>query len=410
MSNQIRIGEKAMKEHDSESTEVVYPEGELQALEDADAGAPADHQARFRALGFPEDIAQLAQGAEEFEQKPPAALGAPASSAAQDHPLPESPREEPQTDDVLKAGAMKELITGEQMAHKSYNQEHFLIGPKLLPVGGRMLITAEAGTGKSALALHIAACVITGKPLFGLLRAKKDADYGKPSFPVVKPCSVFYLDFELPEHIRWQERLHPLTKEFGIDFLSEIYFPKRPSELRLDAGEGFEKLRRLIGAVKPGLTIIDPLSSTHSADENTNSIKQPLNKIDQLIEESGTTVILIHHSSAKKTRNVRGEIIEKSAKERPRGHTSLVDWADVQLHLEALTAKDRRRYEDDEEETETAKVLGLEFGKTRYCQIPRRCKIEADIEEMYFGRPRTSSPSKGPDNQGGAVSAVTSAA
>jgi hypothetical protein len=377
--------------------------------DDTDFPHASDPKETFRAWGFPENVVKLAHGAEEFEEKHSVAVEAPAPSAPQDHPLPESPQEEPETDDALKAQAMQVLITGAQMADKSYRREHFLIGPKLLPVGGRMLMTADAGTGKSALALHIAACVITGKPLFGLLRAKKDADYGKPYFPVIKPCDVFYLDFELPEHIRWQERLHPLTEEFGVDFLSEIYFPKRPSELRLDAGEGFEKLRSLIRAVKPGLTIIDPLSSTHSADENTNSIKQPLNRIDQLIEESGTTVILIHHSSAKKTRNLRGAIVEKSAKERPRGHTSLVDWADVQLHLEALSAKDRRRYEDDEEETETAKVLGLEFGKTRYCQIPRGRKIEADIEEMYFGRPRTSSPSKGPENQGGAVSAVTSA-
>ncbi len=274
---------------------------------------------------------------------------------------------QPETDDALEARAMEELITGAQMANKSYRREHFLIGPKLLPVGGRMLITAEAGTGKSALALRIAACIITGKPLFGLLRAKKDVDHGKPYFPVIKPCDVFYLDFELPEHIRWNERLYPLTREFGTDFLKRIYFPKKPSELRLDPGESFDNLRNLVRAVKPGVIIIDPLSSTHSVDENTNSLKQPLNRIDQLIEDSGTTVILIHHSSAKKARNMFGDVVEKSAKERPRGHTCLIDWADVQLHLEALNAKDRHRYDDDDEETETAKLLGLEFGKTRYC-------------------------------------------
>jgi hypothetical protein len=323
------------------------------------------------------------------------------AAEAQDHSVPESPQEEPETDDALKDRAMEELITGAQMANKSYRLEHFLIGPKLLPVGGRMLITAEAGTGKSALALHIAACIITGKPLFGLLRAKKDVDYGKPYFPVTKPCDVFCLDFELPEHIRWNERLYPLTREFGTDFLKRIYFPKKPSELRLDPGEGFDNLRKFVRAMKPGVTIIDPLSSTHSVDENTNSIKQPLNRIDQLIEDSGTTVILIHHSSAKKTRNAFGDVVEKTAKERPRGHTCLVDWADVQLHLEALNAKDRGRYDDDDEETETAKLLGLEFGKTRYCQTPRGRKIEADIEEMYFGRPRAPSPSENHGKQRG---------
>jgi RecA-family ATPase len=292
---------------------------------------------------------------------------------------------------AVEALAKTELITGAQMSVKSYRRDHFLIGPKVLPLGGRMLITAETGTGKSALALHIAASIITGRPLFGLLRAKKDADYGTPCFPITTPCDVLYLDFELPEHIRWRERLCPLTKEFGVDFLKDIYFPKKPSELRLDAGAGFDKLSRLVRALRPGVTIIDPLSSTHSADENTNSLKQPLNKIDQLIEDSGTTVILIHHSSAKKTRTADGTVVEKTVKERPRGHTCLLDWADVHLHIETLDPK--QRYEE-EEETEGVRRLGLEFGKTRYCQIPRPRPIEADIGEMYFGRPRTSSPSE----------------
>jgi RecA-family ATPase len=176
-----------------------------------------------------------------------------------------------------------------------------------------MLITAETGTGKSALALHIAACIITGSPLFGLLRAKKDENYGNPYFPVIAPTDVLYLDFELPEHIRWQERLRPLKKQFSVDFLKNLYFPKKPSELRLDPGEGFDNLRNLVRAMKPGVTIIDPLSSTHSVDENTNALKQPLNRIDQLIDDTGTTVILIHHASAKKARNMYGEAIEKSA-------------------------------------------------------------------------------------------------
>ena len=317
-------------------------------------------------------------------------------------------KEESESDPAVRARAMIELISGAQMANKIYKREHFLIDPKLHPVSGRMLITAETGTGKSALALHIAACIITGKPLFGLLRAKKDADHGKPCFPVTKPCDVLYLDFELPEHIRWNERLSPLTKEFGADFLEHIYFPKKPRELRLDPGEGFDNLRKLVRGMKPGVTIIDPLSSTHSVDENTISLKQPLNRIDQLIEDSGTTVILIHHSSAKKTRTAYGDVVEKTAKERPRGHTCLVDWADVQLHLEALNAKDRLRYDDDDEENQLGKLLGLEFGKTRYCQTPRGRKIEADIEEMYFGRPRTPSPGENQKKQRGYTTPATS--
>ena len=302
---------------------------------------------------------------------------------------------------IPQAEPMEQLITGAEMSVKTYKQDHFLIGPRLLPVGGRMLITAETGTGKSALALHIAACIITGKPLFGLLRAKKDADHGKPCFPVLSPTNVLFLDFELPEHIRWQERLRPLTNQFGTGFLKDIYFPKRPSELRLE-GNGFDTLKNLVGGVKPGVTIIDPLSSTHSVDENTNALKQPLNRIDQLIDETGTTVILIHHASVKKARNDHGQVIEKTARERPRGHTSLVDWADVHLHLETLRAQTGQSYEEEDEPAGKV-TLGLEFGKTRYCGTPLSRKIEADIGDMYFGRPRVVSPAKNGENQGGAA-------
>jgi RecA-family ATPase len=89
-------------------------------------------------------------------------------------------------DSFLKA----ELISASEMLLKSYPGEHYIIGPKLLPKGGKMLLTAEAGTGKSAIAMHIAACLATGTPLFGLTRRKKDANFGKPVFLVSKPYRV----------------------------------------------------------------------------------------------------------------------------------------------------------------------------------------------------------------------------
>jgi len=310
--------------------------------------------------------------------------------------------------DEARIRAMRDLITGAQMSVKIYPPEHFLIGPKLLPFGGRMLLTAETGTGKSAIALHIAACIITGSPLFGLLRARKDANHGQPFFPIIKPTDVLYLDFELPEHIRWEQRLRPLSKHFGTNFLDRIYFPKRPSELRLDPGNGFEKLRNLVSTLKPGVTIIDPLSSTHSVDENTNALKQPLNKIDQLIDETGTTVILIHHASAKKARTPSGQLIEKDARERPRGHTCLLDWADVHIHLETLDAKLRQRYDEEDEGANPTNELSLQFGKTRYCETPKWRKIEADIGDMYFGRPHGAPTATASKNQGGALTPAQS--
>jgi hypothetical protein len=225
------------------------------------------------------------------------------------------------------------------MLNTAYPTQRYLIGPKLLPKGGRMLLTAENGTGKSALALNIVASIITGKGLFGFTHTHKDKDYGKDLFPTAAHQTCLYIDYEIPAANRKEERLLPLTKVFGTKFADSVFFPKRPSDYRLENGrnEGhagsFDRFYSLVSRTKPSVIVIDPFSSTHSVDENSNAVKQPLNAIDRLIDASGATVILVHHESTKELRDNRGNVIEKNTKEKARGHSALTDWADLHLSL-----------------------------------------------------------------------------
>jgi RecA-family ATPase len=288
--------------------------------------------------------------------------------------------DEHQKEEALERERHRRLLYSSTMREKKYTDQAFLIGPDLLPKGGRMLLTAENGTGKSAVALYIAACLANEQPLFGLLRKKKDRDFNKPVFPTHGKSFVVYVDYEIPESIRELKRLGPLRKSFERSFDGHIAFVRQPSNYRLENLQGekyghgsFDRFLQLAIDTLPDVLIIDPFSSTHSLDENSNQIKQALNSIDRIIDAVGCAVILIHHSS-KPQRDHQGNVIEKSAKEKARGHSAIMDWPDVQLQL-----NDKPRKGDPH-----VKDLQLEFGKARYASKPHPRRILADIENMTF--------------------------
>jgi hypothetical protein len=291
--------------------------------------------------------------------------------------------EEAEAAEALDDTRRRYLITAEQMSKKRYAEQSFLIGPNLLPRAGKLLITAPTGTGKSAIALYISACLATATSLFGLKhKSKKDDNYGKPFFDVPEKSFVCYLDYEISEALRQKLRLEPLSNSFeDKSFLGNIAFPSHPSNYRLEnqLGEGkgngsFDRLLALATNTKPDVLVIDPFSSTHSLEENSAQVKQALNNIDRIIDAAGTTVILVHHSSAKVSRNQKGEEIDKSAVERPRGHTVIVDWPDTHIHLEDEKQRGRPK----------VKLLKMEFGKFRHGTKPKSKTIAADFANMTF--------------------------
>jgi len=151
------------------------------------------------------------------------------------------------------------------------------------------------------------------------------------------------VDYEVPHDIRTQDRLGPLVKHFGAkgeQVKDNLFFVEHPTRYRLqnEHGEGlgkgsFDALDELVKATRPDILILDPLSSTHSLQENTNEIKQAYNKADKLIDEYGCAVIVVLHASPKVPRNQQGEEIARRAIEEIRGHSSQGDWADCHMHL-----------------------------------------------------------------------------
>ncbi len=290
--------------------------------------------------------------------------------------------EEYQKQVALEETRRRNLITAEAMSKKLYSKQSFLIGPNLLPKAGKLLITAATGTGKSSISLYISACLATGTPLFDIKhKSKKDNRFGKPFFEVPDKSFVCYLDYEIPEALRQKLRLEPLSNSFKDEsFRRNIAFPIHPSNYRLEnqQGEGnpgsFDRLLTLMQATKPDVLVIDPFSSTHSLDENSAQIKQALNNIDRIIDATGTAVILIHHATSKVPRDNKGHEIDKSAIEKPRGHSVIVDWPDAHVHFEEVKQQGQPK----------SRVLCMEFSKIRHGTRLKSKMIAADFTNMTF--------------------------
>lgn len=273
------------------------------------------------------------------------------------------------------------FLSMDTILRREYSEQEFLIGPAVLPKRGKMLITAETGVGKSAITMHIAACLATGTSLFNLVSRKHDETEGQPIFPVSKSQYVTYLDYEIPEQMR-KTRLKPLYDRFkaiGKDPSHNLTFFQKSSDYRLmnlrgeiEPGKGsFDKLFERLRLAEPGVFIVDPFSSTHSLNEISNEIKQPLNNLDRIIDHSGCAVILIHHASTKQKDN-HGKPTVKRAQEQPRGHSSILDWCDSHLHISDAS----------EGHPSVTKTLRLEWGKMRYGPKPMTRHIVLNFETM----------------------------
>lgn len=266
---------------------------------------------------------------------------------------------------------MSALISANEILATDYATQEFIIGPKLLPKGGCMLIGAATGVGKSWVALHIAQCFVTGEPLFNA-HYHKHGQEGLPKFPVAKLNKIIYIDYEL-SHATRKERLQP-----NLPSNSGLYFPTTPTQFGLDT-ERIVRLSNLVKLERPDLLIIDPLSSAHMYEENSNQIKHALNRVDD-IRSNGCAVILVHHASSKPLRDRESKAVPRLPIEMFRGHSSIVDWADLAISLYPGGEK-----EEGLDEGATKKALRLYFAKIRHNEHRKPVSLTVDYKKCSVG-------------------------
>lgn len=167
----------------------------------------------------------------------------------------------------------------------------------VLEKGTLAAIVGESGSGKSFLAIDLACSVATGRNW-----------HGNPT----QKGAVFYLAGEGRSGISrrlgaWEH--HTQSSSVPMMFSSRA----------IDLGDSRDNLPMVLQALrsssqKPVLIIIDTLARHHSGDENSASeMSAFINNLDQLREEFGATVIIVHHAGKDLTRGARGSSAFRAA-------------------------------------------------------------------------------------------------
>lgn len=182
-----------------------------------------------------------------------------------------------------------------------------------------MIMAGRAGIGKTNLALYLAFCIATGKKFFDL---------------ETKQQIVGYLSFEGAKQ-QIANRFEKLRKTFGNtgDYLR--WGHSLPIKLNRP---GIEKLMQIITGLE--VVIIDPLRplvpGDYTSPKDANTF---LENLRTLQNETGTTVILLHHIR-KPDRKIR--VLPEDLQFEIKGATEYVDGAATVLLL------DRPRHSRDE--------------------------------------------------------------
>ena len=156
------------------------------------------------------------------------------------------PVEQPSDHDKL----LDSLINWQEFWKQDFPPEDWLIKP-IIPRNQLVTIFAPGGTGKSLLALYIAAGIATGRNMFG-----EDN----------KPISVLYMDYEM-QQAQLFERLTAMGYNKDID-LANLHYASLPPIGSLDTSEGAKQICDLARAVQAKLVIIDTFSRAVEGAEN----------------------------------------------------------------------------------------------------------------------------------------------
>ena len=156
------------------------------------------------------------------------------------------PVEQPTANDDLLAS----LINWQKFWTQDFPAEDWLIKP-IIPRNQLVTIFAPGGTGKSLLALYIAAGIATGRNMFG-----EDN----------QPISVLYMDYEM-QQAQLFERLTAMGYNKDIN-LTNLHYASLPPIGSLDTSEGAKQICDLARAVQAQLVIIDTFSRAVEGAEN----------------------------------------------------------------------------------------------------------------------------------------------
>lgn len=160
-----------------------------------------------------------------------------------------------------------------------------------LPCGYATLLAGHGGAGKSSIALHLAVCIATGRPWWGLSCATR---------------RVLYLSCEdRADVLHW--RLAYITQHEGlepgdlaglhlVDLVGhESILFRRDPQLGSTVTAAYTELERLMRETGAEALVVDGASDTFGANENDRAeVKAFVNYLVRLVGLNGTAIIVAH--------------------------------------------------------------------------------------------------------------------
>jgi len=253
----------------------------------------------------------------------------------------------------VAAGTKKYGVKTASAIVGSDKQMSFLVDD-LLPQGETLLIIGQGGVGKSLFTLDLAIS-LADAPSMGFLG----------HFKVNNKCKVLFVQAENCE-AGTKERLNSMLHNHPnkASILDNIGFVSVDDDVMLfghiEDDSFCEKIATQAAKFNADVLLIDPLSSFHHADENSNvQMRQVLDKLSRLGQQMNVSIVLVHHD---------GKMGNGSSSAGGRGASAIGDWASSSIVIQK------------------GKPVGnvtLEHAKSRYGRIFEKLNLRREDSLRY---------------------------
>jgi archaellum biogenesis ATPase FlaH len=181
------------------------------------------------------------------------------------------------------------LINWQDFWTQDFPTEDWLIEP-IIPRNQLVVIFAPGGTGKSLLALYIAAGLATGRNIFG-----HDNE----------PIDILYMDYEM-QQAQLFERLTAMGYSDKTD-LSRLHYASLPPIGSLDKPEGAKQICDLARQCQAKLVIIDTFSrAVEGAENDADTVRNFYRWTAINLKAEGRSLLRIDHAGKDLKKGARG--------------------------------------------------------------------------------------------------------
>jgi hypothetical protein len=176
----------------------------------------------------------------------------------------------------------------EEMKEKPAPKAEEILGKGVLIKGAKACVYANAKVGKSIFATQLGLCCASGQPFLGI--------------PVIYPCNVLYLNFEIDDR-KMEERILEIKDKLKLERVPKFLKRSLLGEdvPLLDTDKGYRQVARIMEVnsfvgFPVELIIWDCRYKTVQQSENQDDVmKKWVRNMDELIKQFGFTLLAIHH-------------------------------------------------------------------------------------------------------------------